>query len=74
MIGGPTRPEGTDEGNGDDEGDMSTTLSDAALVIIDPQNEVLSEHGLAWDLVGQSVTENRTVEEPPRALRERPRR
>ncbi len=36
--------------------------SDTALVVIDPQNDVLSEHGISWGLVGASVTENNTVE------------
>ncbi|MDX2198753.1 MAG: cysteine hydrolase [Phycisphaerae bacterium] len=33
-----------------------------ALVVIDPQNDVLSEQGLSWGLVGDSVRENNTVE------------
>lgn len=35
---------------------------DTAVVVIDPQNEVLSEKGRAWGAVGQSVKENKTVE------------
>ena len=35
---------------------------DTAIVFIDPQNEVLSEKGLAWGAVGESVKENKTVE------------
>jgi nicotinamidase-related amidase len=35
---------------------------DTALVIIDPQNDVLSEKGISWALVGASVKENNTVE------------
>src|SRR5215471_13790211 len=35
---------------------------DTAVVFIDPQNEVLSEKGLAWGLVGESVKENKTIE------------
>jgi nicotinamidase-related amidase len=41
---------------------MNIDKSDSALVVIDPQNDVLSENGISWGLVGQSVTENRTVE------------
>ncbi|HWA99569.1 MAG TPA: cysteine hydrolase [Pirellulales bacterium] len=41
---------------------MQFNPKETALVVIDPQNEVLSEHGLAWDLVGASVKENNTVE------------
>jgi nicotinamidase-related amidase len=33
-----------------------------ALVVIDPQNDFLNPQGVAWGAVGQSVTENRTVE------------
>jgi nicotinamidase-related amidase len=36
--------------------------SDTALVVIDPQNDVLSEKGVSWGLVGASVKENGTVE------------
>jgi nicotinamidase-related amidase/YHS domain-containing protein len=33
-----------------------------AVVVIDPQNDFLSEGGVAWGVVGESVTENNTVE------------
>jgi nicotinamidase-related amidase len=33
-----------------------------AVVITDPQNDFLSPQGVTWGLVGESVTENRTVE------------
>lgn len=33
-----------------------------ALVITDPQNDFLSPKGVTWGVVGESVTENRTVE------------
>ncbi|MES2790532.1 MAG: cysteine hydrolase [Planctomycetota bacterium] len=35
---------------------------DTALVVIDPQNDVLSEKGISWGLVGESIQENDTVE------------
>ena len=35
---------------------------DTAVVIIDPQNDVLSPAGKNWDSVGASVTENNTVQ------------
>lgn len=41
---------------------MQLHKSDTALVVIDPQNDVLSEKGVSWGLVGESVTENNTVE------------
>ena len=33
-----------------------------AVVITDPQNDFLSPDGVAWGVVGESVTENHTVE------------
>ena len=36
--------------------------TDTALVITDPQNDFLSPQGVAWGVVGNSVTENGTVE------------
>ncbi len=41
---------------------MDVNKSDTALVVIDPQNDVLSEKGVSWGLVGASVKENNTVE------------
>ena len=33
-----------------------------AIVVTDPQNDFLSPDGVTWGVVGESVTENRTVE------------
>ena len=41
---------------------MQFNKNDTALVVIDPQNDVLSETGVSWGLVGESVKENNTVE------------
>lgn len=41
---------------------MDFVRTDTALVVIDPQNDVLSETGISWGLVGASVRENNTVE------------
>src|SRR5262245_47715334 len=41
---------------------MNFSKVDSALVVIDPQNDALSETGVSWGLVGASVTENNTVE------------
>ena len=41
---------------------MDMVPEQTALVIIDPQNDFLSPNGVAWNVVGESVTENRTVE------------
>ena len=43
--------------------------NDTAVVVIDPQNEVLSEKGLAWGLVGDSVKENKTIENMERIFK-----
>jgi nicotinamidase-related amidase len=40
---------------------MRFDRTDTALVVIDPQNDVLSEKGVSWPLVGESVRENNTV-------------
>ena len=40
---------------------MDFSKSDTALVVIDPQNDVLSEKGISWALVGASIKENNTV-------------
>ena len=36
--------------------------SETALVIVDPQNDFLSEGGAVWDLVGEDVVKNNVVE------------
>lgn len=41
---------------------MTFDPSTTAVVITDPQNDFLSPDGATWELVGNSVTENRTVE------------
>jgi len=41
----------------------------AAVVIIDPQNDVLSPKGTVWAAVGASVTENKTVANLERVLK-----
>jgi nicotinamidase-related amidase len=44
------------------------TNTDTALVLTDPQNDFLSEEGVAWELVGRSVEENGTVQNIERLL------
>ena len=41
---------------------FTVTKSDTAIVITDPQNDFLSPEGVTWGVVGQSITENGTVE------------
>ena len=41
---------------------MDIRPNDTAIVITDPQNDFLSEKGVTWGLVGDSVKENKTVE------------
>ena len=40
---------------------MTIDAERTAVVIIDPQNDFLSPDGVAWSVVGESVTENNTV-------------
>ena len=48
---------------------MNIDKSDTAVVFIDPQNEVLSEGGLAWPLVRESLHENNTIENMERIFK-----
>jgi nicotinamidase-related amidase len=41
---------------------FEVTTTDTAIVITDPQNDFLSPDGVTWGVVGQSITENGTVE------------
>ena len=41
---------------------MDFSRTDTAVVFIDPQVDVLSPAGSSWDVLGASVTENKTVE------------
>jgi nicotinamidase-related amidase len=41
---------------------FSVQRSDTAVVVIDPQNDVLSETGTSWGVLGASINENHTVE------------
>ncbi len=41
---------------------MQFHKNDSALIVIDPQNDVLSEKGVSWGLDGESIRENNTVE------------
>ena len=38
------------------------------MLVTDPQNDFLSEQGVTWQLVGDSVTENKTVENIERLM------
>jgi nicotinamidase-related amidase len=48
---------------------MDIDKNDSAVVFIDPQNEVLSEKGLAWPLVHESLRENDTIENMERIFK-----
>lgn len=48
---------------------MKIHEDDTALVVIDPQNDVLSEAGVSWELVAASVRENDTVANLERLFR-----
>jgi nicotinamidase-related amidase len=47
---------------------MEIDRRDTAVVMIDPQNEVLSESGKAWPLVRESLAENNTIENMDRVF------
>lgn len=48
---------------------MAIVPEQTALVITDPQNDFLNPSGVAWGVVGESVTENGTVEHLEALLR-----
>jgi nicotinamidase-related amidase len=48
---------------------MKINKSDTAVLITDPQNDFLSEEGVTWELVGESVKENNTVENIEKLLK-----
>ncbi|MFM0240418.1 cysteine hydrolase family protein [Paraburkholderia phytofirmans] len=48
---------------------MNFNSDNAAVVIIDPQNDVLTPKGTVWEAVGASVTENNTVGNLERVLK-----
>lgn len=48
---------------------MKIDIEHTAMVIIDPQNDFLSPAGVTWGVVGESVTENNTVENIDRLFR-----
>src|SRR5256886_6493703 len=48
---------------------MDIHREDTAIVFIDPQNDVLSEEGLAWPLVRESLQENHTIENMERIFK-----
>jgi nicotinamidase-related amidase len=41
---------------------MQVDANHTAMVIIDPQNDFLSPKGVTWGVIGESVTENNTVD------------
>jgi len=47
---------------------MDISNHDTAVLVTDPQNDFLSEQGVTWQLVGDSVTENNTVENIERLM------
>ena len=48
---------------------MKFDKNDTAVVMIDPQNEVLSETGLGWPLLRESLHENNTVDNMERIFK-----
>lgn len=48
---------------------LEIDLARTAVVITDPQNDFLSPDGVTWGVVGESVTENNTVENLDRLMK-----
>ena len=48
---------------------MEINKNDTAVLITDPQNDFLSENGVTWGLVGDSVKENKTIENIERIVK-----
>jgi nicotinamidase-related amidase len=48
---------------------MQFDKNDTAVVMIDPQNEVLSETGLGWPVLHESLRENNTIENMERVFK-----
>ena len=48
---------------------MDINKNDTAVLVTDPQNDFLSENGVTWGLVGDSVTENNTIENIEQIMR-----
>ncbi len=48
---------------------MEINKKDTAVLVTDVQNDFLSEKGVTWELVGESVRENKTVENIERLLK-----
>ncbi len=53
---------GTAQADGLPDPGVKFTKGNTAVVITDPQNDFLSPKGVTWGVVGESVTENNTVE------------
>jgi len=48
---------------------MNFDKNDTAVVFIDPQNDVLSETGISWPLLHESLKENNTIENMERIFK-----
>ena len=48
---------------------MDIRQNDNAVLVTGPQNDFLSEQGVTWELVGDSVKENQTIENIERIVR-----
>ncbi len=48
---------------------MDINKNDTAVLVTDPQNDFLSEQGVTWQLVGDSVQENHTIENIERIIK-----
>ncbi len=62
TVGAEENPYAEPENPGLPPSNMDLDLSRTAIVITDPQIDFLSPEGATWGIVGNSVTENKTVE------------
>jgi nicotinamidase-related amidase len=62
LAGGKSEAQSISEKKALSDYTMVLDRKDTALVVIDPQNDVLSEKGVSWELLSDSLKENNTVE------------
>ena len=62
LAGGKSEAQDTPEKKPRPGSNMVLDRKDTALVVIDPQNDVLSDRGVSWGLLHESLKENNTVE------------
>jgi hypothetical protein len=62
LAGGKSEAQNVSEKRALPGSSMVVDRKETALVVIDPQNDVLSDRGISWGLLHDSLKENNTVE------------